>query len=202
MLKKQALFTYLTFFKMRNTLKNFGLLLIFLLLASGVLAQKTEVQYLSGTDKDHTVLWDFMCIKGRNSGSWTKIKVPSNWEFEGFGNYNYGFGKEDKDEAGLYRHSFTVPVQWKNKSVFIVFEGSMTDTEVKVNGQLAGPVHQGAFYRFRYDITALLKPNQSNVLEVKVNKVSTNQTVNEAERGADFWVFGGIFRPVLLEAYP
>ncbi|MEJ7683620.1 MAG: hypothetical protein WKG06_38325 [Segetibacter sp.] len=39
-------------------------------------------------------------------------------------------------------------------------------------------------------------------LEVKVNKVSSNQLVNEAERTADFWVFGGIFRPVFLEAYP
>ena len=27
-------------------------------------------------------------------------------------------------------------------------------------------------------------------------------SVNEAERQADYWVFGGIFRPVYLEAYP
>lgn len=188
---------------MKNPQQHFGLFLIFfLLLTSGAYAQKTEVQYLSGIDKDHTVNWDFMCTAGRNSGTWTTIKVPSNWEFEGFGNYTYGFEKEDKDEAGLYRHSFTVPAQWRNKDVFIVFDGSMTDTEVKINGQLAGPIHQGAFYRFRYNITHLLKSNQSNILEVKVNKVSSNQTVNEAERGADFWVFGGIFRPVFLEAFP
>src|SRR5690606_32703129 len=54
----------------------------------------------------------------------------------------------------------------------------------------------------RYNITPLLKIGESNLLEVKVNKVSSNQTVNEAERRADFWVFGGIFRPVFLEAYP
>ena len=35
----------------------------------------------------------------------------------------------------------------------IVFDGVMTDTEVKINGQLAGPVHQGSFYQFKYDIT-------------------------------------------------
>ena len=177
-------------------------LFLSLLLAHQVVAQQTEIKYLSGTGNDNTVNWEFQCTRGRNSGTWTTIPVPSNWEFQGFGNYTYGYEKEDRDEAGLYRHSFTVPAGWKNRPVFIVFDGSMTDTEVTINGQLAGPIHQGAFYRFRYDITPLLKVGQSNLLEVKVNKVSANQTVNEAERTADFWVFGGIFRPVFLEAYP
>ena len=175
---------------------------LFLLFTQSVVAQKTDIKYLSGTGKDNTVNWKFQCTKGRDSGRWTTIPVPSNWEFQGFGNYTYGFEKEDKDEAGLYQHTFTVPVAWKDRHIFIVFDGSMTDTEVKINGQLAGPIHQGAFYRFRYDITPLLKMGQPNLLEVTVHKVSTNQTVNEAERTADFWVFGGIFRPVFLEARP
>jgi hypothetical protein len=186
----------------KKVFRSAALLFIFLMFRLSGSAQQTELKYLSGLDKDHTVSWDFMCTRGRNSGTWTKIPVPSNWELKGFGNYTYGYEKEDREEAGLYRHSFSLPADWKNKEVFIVFDGSMTDTEVKINGQLAGPVHQGAFYRFRYNITSLLKPNQENVLEVKVNKVSSNQTVNEAERTADFWVFGGIFRPVFLEAYP
>ena len=49
-------------------------------------AQQTIVQYLSGTDKDHTVNWEFMCTGRRNSGNWTNIPVPSNWEMQGFGN--------------------------------------------------------------------------------------------------------------------
>lgn len=58
----------------------------FLCVAStGVFAQATIVQYLSGTDKDHTVPWDFYCTKGRKSGQWDKIAVPSNWEQQGFG---------------------------------------------------------------------------------------------------------------------
>ncbi|MBC8082042.1 MAG: glycoside hydrolase family 2 [Hymenobacter sp.] len=143
-----------------------------------------------------------MCTRGRNSGKWTKIGVPSNWEAQGFGTFSYGFAKEDAGEAGLYRHTFVVPPAWQQKRVCLVFDGSMTDTEVKVNGQLAGPIHQGSFYRFRYDITPLLRVGQKNKLEVTVHKVSTNASVNEAERTADFWVFGGIFRPVFLEAYP
>ncbi len=165
-------------------------------------AQTTEIQYLSGTDKDHTVAWDFMCTAGRNSSKWTQIAVPSNWEFQGFGNYTYGSEKEDAKETGFYRYQFKVPAAWEHKEVFIVFDGSMTDTEVKINGTIAGPIHQGAFYRFRYNITPVIRYGSANLLEVKVNKVSANQLVNEAERTADFWVFGGIFRPVFLEAYP
>src|SRR5690606_5953892 len=100
-----------------------------LFLTHNLLAQTTEIKYLSGTGKDDTVNWDFQITSGRNSGKWTTIPVPSNWEFQGFGNYTYGFEKEDQNEAGLYRHSFSVPTDWKNKDIFIVFDGSMTDTE-------------------------------------------------------------------------
>src|SRR3954468_8776534 len=137
----------------KKVFKSAALLFIFLMFHFSGSAQQTELKYLSGLDKDHTVSWDFMCTRGRNSGTWTKIPVPSNWELQGFGNYTYGYEKEDREEAGLYRHSFSLPANWKDKEVFIVFDGSMTDTEVKINGQLAGPVHQGAFYQFRYNIT-------------------------------------------------
>ncbi|MES2776544.1 MAG: glycoside hydrolase family 2 TIM barrel-domain containing protein, partial [Bacteroidota bacterium] len=63
-------------------------------------------------------------------------------------------------------------------------------------------IHQGAFYSFKYDITKLLRFDAKNLLEVTVAKHSANQSVNEAERKADFWIFGGIFRPVFLEALP
>jgi hypothetical protein len=95
-----------------------------------------------------------------------------------------------------------VSKKWKKKQVFVVFEGSMTDTEVKINGQIAGPVHQGSFYRFRYDVSDLLKYGKKNLIEVTVIKESANESVNRAERMSDYWVFGGIFRPVYLEAFP
>ncbi len=49
-----------------------------------------QIQYLSGTDNENTVTWDFFCTGGRKSGYWTKIEVPSHWEQQGFGSYNYG----------------------------------------------------------------------------------------------------------------
>jgi hypothetical protein len=180
-------------------------LFFFSLLLLGVLtinAQKTETVYLSGTDKDHTVKWDFFCTNGRNSGKWSKIEVPSCWELQGFGTYLYGNTNRKVNEQGLYKYEFAVPKSWNKKKVFIVFEGSMTDTEVKINGKPAGSVHQGAFYRFRYDISGLLNYSENNLLEVSVSKESANESINRAERISDYWVFGGIFRPVYLEAMP
>ncbi|QIL77699.1 glycoside hydrolase family 2 protein [Hymenobacter sp. HDW8] len=168
-----------------------------------------QVRYLSGTDNMHTATWDFYCTGGRKSGFWTKIQVPSCWEQQGFGSYNYGrdyktYGKNFRfaDEKGLYKHTFQVPAEWRDREVFIVFEGSMTDTEVKINGQLAGPIHQGAFYRFKYNLSDKLNFDKPNVLEVTVSKMSADASVNNAERLADYWIFGGIFRPVYLEAFP
>lgn len=184
-------------------------LLVCLISTLNLCAQEKQIRYLSGTDNTNTVDWEFFCTGGRNSGYWTKIPVPSHWEQQGFGSYNYGRdyktnGKNFRfaDEKGLYRHHFTVPADWKNKKVFIVFEGSMTDTEVQINGQSAGPVHQGAFYRFKYDISDKLKFGSDNLLEVTVSKMSSEKSVNNAERLADYWVLGGIFRPVYLEALP
>lgn len=178
---------------------------VFSLVICGIThAQQTEKLYLSGTGSDKTVQWEFFCTAGMNSGKWTTIPVPSCWELQGFGKYDYGFAKDSVrgKEKGLYKYNFTVPSKWKGKRINIVFEGSMTDTEVKINGKLAGEIHQGAFYSFKYNITGLLKYDATNVLEVTVAKHSSNESVNAAERRADYWIFGGIFRPVYLEAVP
>jgi len=182
---------------------------IFLFINACLFGQQKQIQYLSGTDSKHTVAWDFFCTGGRNSGYWTTIQVPSCWEQQSFGSYNYGrdyktYGKNARfwDEKGMYKHSFTVPASWKGKQIFLVFEGSMTDTDVKINGKSAGPVHQGAFYRFKYDVSDKIKFGANNSLEATVSKMSADASVNNAERLADYWVFGGIFRPVYLEAVP
>ena len=169
---------------------------------------QTKVRYLSGTGKDDAVEWDFFCTGGRKSGQWTKVPVPSNWEQHGFGGYNFGRPHDETinplaKEQGKYRLQFAVPADWRGRIVRLVFDGVMTDAEVWINGQSAGPTHQGSFYTFRYDITPLLKYGESNLLEVTVSKVSANESVNRAERfRADYWVFGGIFRPVYLESLP
>ena len=128
---------------------------------------------------------------------------------QGFGTYQYGisfYGKAFPEgiagEKGMYKYEFEVPEEFRGKQVSLVFEASMTDTEVKVNGRRAGSKHQGAFYRFSYNVTDLLKYGKKNQLEVTVSKESENASVNLAERRADYWNFGGIFRPVFLEVKP
>jgi hypothetical protein len=180
------------------------LIVFFGMNAASLCGQSTQIQYLSGTGNDNMVNWEFFCTAGRNSGTWGTIGVPSCWELQGYGKYDYGFAKDSLrgKEKGMYKYAFKVPASWSGKVVRIVFEGSMTDTEVKINGVSAGPIHQGAFYAFKYDISKLLKYSGTNQLEVTVSKHSANTSVNAAERKADFWIFGGIFRPVFLEALP
>ena len=201
-----------------RTIKCSFLLLALSLNANSLMARNdsgTQIRFLSGTGKDDGVRWDFYCTAGMHSGVWTNIAVPSCWELQGFGVYNYGQvfrarnNTEDvslrpgfASEQGKYKTEFTVPADWQGKVVRIVFEGVMVKTEVFVNGQSAGPAHDGSFYEFKYDITPLLKFGASNLLEVTVSKVADNPSVMRAERQGDFWNFGGIFRPVYLEVLP
>ena len=170
-------------------------------------APHPERIYLSGTGIDHTKTWDFFCSDGQNSGKWKKIEVPCNWELQGFGSYTYGRwykvpGEKPSDETGIYRYHFDAPKTWAGQRVKIYFDGVMTDVEVLINGQSAGEMHQGGFYRFGYDITSLLSLGKKNRLEVKVAKESANKSINAAERLADWWLYGGIYRPVWIEVVP
>lgn len=188
------------------------LLVCFWLAVRSVAATETETLWLSGRGSSDAVDWDFYCTAGRNSGVWTKISVPSCWEQKGFGTYDYGVEfkpskrlpvqPQQPAEVGLYRKEFTVPAAWRGRVVRLVFDGVLTDTEVKINGVSAGPTHEGGFYRFHYDITDRLRFDAANLLEVTVRKFSANASVNTAERIGDYWNFGGIFRPVRLEALP
>ncbi|EGF91098.1 evolved beta-galactosidase subunit alpha [Asticcacaulis biprosthecium C19] len=164
-------------------------------------APQTERVYLSGKGPKDAVAWEFSVTEGRRAGEKTTIPVPSVWEQHGFGTYNYGNEGEAR-EHGHYKRRFTAPAEWKGKRVRLVFEGVMTDATVRINGVSAGPVHQGAFYRFSYDVTPHLKLGEDNLIEVDVAKESSNTATNKAERHADYWVFGGIFRPVWLEVSP
>ena len=89
-----------------------------LLFATGLWAQssvETEKKYLSGTGCDDMVQWDFMCTGGNNSGKWSKIGVPSCWECQGFGTFQYGmkfygkaFPEGIADEKGMYKYEFYI----------------------------------------------------------------------------------------------
>lgn len=178
-----------------------------MLLVYNAITAQTLRQYLSGTGSDDTRLWDFRCSAGNNAGKWKKIAVPSCWEQQGFGEYTYGRfykkkGMRPSSETGHYRMSFSVPESWAGKYLQLTFEGVMTDAKVLIDGQSVGKIHQGGFTQFSYDVTNHVVPGKHHTLEVMVSKESANKSVNSAERRADWWLFGGIYRPVYIEAMP
>ena len=181
----------------------------------GLNAQSTDVnthrQYLSGTGCDDMVQWDFKCSDGRKAGEWTKIGVPSCWELQGFGTYQYGmrfYGKATPegiaDERGQYKHEFTLPQEWQGRQILLVFEAAFTEIRVQINGRKAGNgTYQGGFTRHTIDVSdRVFFGKKKNRLEVEVLKESTVPQVNLAERRADYWNFGGIWRPVFIISKP
>lgn len=139
-----------------STVRNLVLGLILIVQFSGVCQKR---KYLSGTGPDDAVLWDFRVITGRNNGFWSTIPVPSNWEFEGYGYYTYFKDREDhktNPEIGHYKHTFNL-ADVTEKFYRFVFQASMTDTNVKINGKSTGPVHQGGYTQFSYDISDLVR---------------------------------------------
>ncbi len=166
-------------------------------------ATETRKLMLSGHGPEDAVPWDFTVSSGRRAGERATIPVPSNWQQQGFGTYQYGLQQTDRTKGvGTYRRTFTVPSGWKDQRIRLIFDGAMTDTRVTVNGVQAGPVHQGGYYRFGFDISKLVKVGETNTVEVEVAEASSNPDTERAERIADFWDFAGIFRPVWLEATP
>lgn len=163
----------------------------------------TQKQMLSGDGPDNAVPWDFTIDGGTRSGEKASIPVPSNWQQQGFGHPHYGTDRAwQTHDRATYHRSFTVPADWQGKRIRLVFDAVMTDTIVKVNGVQAGPLHQGGFNRFSFDITPLLKLGASNDVEVEVAENSANKDTEIAERYGDYWTFGGIYRPVWLEGLP
>ena len=171
---------------------------------------ETQRMYLSGRGCDDMVQWDFMCTDGRNSGKWTKIGVPSCWELQGFGTYQYGmrfYGKAKPEgiasESGKYKYEFKLPKEWEGRQILLCFEASMTDTYCDINGRKAGSKHKGGFTPFFYDVSdRIFFGAKKNRIEVTVDKESEEDAVNMAERRADYWNFGGIIRPVFIISKP
>ena len=173
---------------------------------------ESERLYLSGSGPNDPRGWEFRIDSGRGARQWRVIPVPSNWELQGYGRYTHGKDWWRPAETAVYRTRFVVPERppedarqrrrLRQRRVELVFEGVMTDAEVLLNGRSVGDVHRGGFTRFAYDVSNLLRYDRPNLLEVRVAEASADASVNRAEREADYWIFGGIYRPVYLEIHP
>ncbi len=149
---------------------------------------------------------DFFIEKYKDQ-AWDNIKVPGNWEMQGFGDpmfrnvsqpfrANPPFIPHDYNPTGCYRRTFTVPEIWEGKQVFLRMEAATSASFIWINGQELG-FNEGANEPAEYDVTKFLKKGE-NTLAVCVTKYSAGTYLEDQ----DFWRLAGIFRDVYLLAVP
>jgi beta-galactosidase len=137
--------------------------------------------------------------------SWDDIEVPSNWEIKGYGipiyaNVIYPFDFEDlkapqaDNPVGSYRRSFEIPTSWKNRNVYIKFNGVQSAFFIWINGKQVG-YSQGSRTPAEFEITKYLKKGE-NDLAVEVYRWSDGSYLEDQ----DFWRLSGIFRDVTLRS--
>jgi len=148
---------------------------------------------------------------------WKNIKVPSNWQVEGYGtpyysNFTYIFQKDfprvmstppvkytaykERNPVGSYRRDFTVPAEWKGRRIFITFDGVDAGFFIWVNGKKVG-YSVNSRNAAEFDLTKYVKPGK-NTLAVEVYRFTTGSYLEDQ----DMWRLSGIFRNVTLWSSP
>jgi beta-galactosidase len=130
-----------------------------------------------------------------NDATWRKLNLPHDWSIEGsFSEKNPTTFNGGALPAGIgwYRKTFTLPVSYKGKNVFIDFDGVYRYSEVWINGHYLG-LRPNGYISFRYDITPYIKTGaQKNVVVVKAD--------NSAQPNSRWYTGSGIYRNVWLVA--
>ena len=142
-----------------------------------------------------------------DDSNWDNIPVPSNWQMLGYDkpiyvNVRYPFPADpprvphDWNPTGLYRRRFTVPEDWLNKQIFLVFEGVDSAFYVWVNGQFVG-YSQDSRLPAEFSITRYIKLGE-NLLAVMVLRWCDGSYLEDQ----DMWRMSGIFRDVYIYCAP
>lgn len=157
-------------------------------------ADKASRMSLNGT-------WNLRLDNARESAT---IRVPGNWDMQGFAHPVYGLNREPMfvgDNAahdGTYQRTFNLPDSWKGKQVWIAFDGVENGYSLFVNGDSIGSFHS-AFNRSMFDISRAVRYGQDNDITVKVTQTGVPYWEFDTN---DDWAFGGISRDVTLYAIP
>jgi beta-galactosidase len=127
--------------------------------------------------------------------SWRSLNLPHDWSIEG------EFSKDHPTKVnggalpagiGWYRKEFTIDPSWKQKQVFIDFDGVYRNGEVWINGHYLGKRPYG-YISFRYDLTHFLK------LDGKENQIAV-RVDNSSQPNSRWYTGSGIYRNVWLVA--
>ncbi|MEG1587241.1 MAG: glycoside hydrolase family 2, partial [Bacteroidales bacterium] len=150
------------------------------------------------------------------ASEWADIKVPGNWEVQGFGipiyvNHPYEFVSPQKpymqkpqpplvpekfNPVGTYFRTFELPESWDGRDVFISVDAAKSATYIYVNGHFAG-MGKDSKTPARYKITSLLRSGK-NELVIQSFRWS-DASYLECQ---DFWRLSGIEREVYLYTQP
>lgn len=146
--------------------------------------------------------------EGYDSSDWGTIKVPANWELNGYGTPIYvnvdnefrpnepPFAPTVDNPVGCYLTEFEIPETWKDRLTFINFGAVKSAYYVWVNGQFVGYT-EDAKTNAEFDLTPYVKVGK-NTLAVKVYRFS-NGSYFECQ---DFWRLSGIERDVVVYSKP
>ena len=142
-----------------------------------------------------------------DDSKWKDIKVPSNWEIEGYDipiytNIVYPFPKNppfiggDYNPVGSYRRTFKVADSWKDKEIILHF-GSITGyARVFLNGKEVG-MTKASKTAAEFNVTSFLKKGD-NLIAVQVFRWHDGSYLEDQ----DFWRLSGMERDVYLQAMP
>jgi len=149
---------------------------------------------------DHTINSGWFFHKGdlaenhdfSNLESWEQVNLPHTWNDKDASDEVSGFYQG----TGWYAKTINIPSAWKNKKVYLHFEGANQETDVFLNQQKVG-YHAGGYTAFRFDITPHLNAGGKNLLTVKVSNAHNDDI---PPLRADFTFYGGIYRNVRIIA--
>jgi len=142
-----------------------------------------------------------------DDSEWDDIKVPSNWEIEGYGipvytNITYMFPKNppfvdnEDNPVGTYRRSFEVKSDWLDKAVILNLSSVSGYTRVYINGQEVG-MTKVAKSPTEFEVTDYLKKGE-NSIAIQVFKYHDGSYIEDQ----DFWRLSGLEQDVFLYALP
>lgn len=144
-----------------------------------------------------------------STASWNDIKVPGNWEVQGYGvaiytNHGYEFKPRNPEPpilpeanpVGVYRRDIDIPSDWKERDIYLHLAGVKSGVYVYINGQEVG-YSEDSKNPAEFLINKYVKPGK-NVLTLKVFRWSTGSYL-ECQ---DFWRISGIERDVFLYSQP
>jgi beta-galactosidase len=135
-----------------------------------------------------------------DDSAWARVDVPHTWNRLG----NEGTERSPLSNTvrgtGWYRLRFKIPRASPVSRYFLQFDGVAAVAEVWLNGRHLCR-HAGAFARFRCDASAVIRSQGENILVVEADNSRPQHgasTENVVPLSGDFFVFGGIYRPVAL----